>query len=42
MRIRPHEKSFYFSIGKVTHHNEINIEKKTFKFFTNEQVAHEN
>jgi len=28
MRISPPEKSLYFLIGKVTHYNDINVEKK--------------
>jgi hypothetical protein len=42
MRIRPLKKSLYFSIGKVTHHNETNVEKKTLEFFLPKRAAHEN
>jgi len=33
MRIRSTEKSLYFSIENVIHHNETNVEKKTLEFF---------
>jgi hypothetical protein len=33
IRIRPLKKSLYFSIGKVTHHNETNIVKTKLQVF---------
>jgi len=42
MRIKPLEKSLYFSMGKVTHHNKNNVEKKYPQVFLLRRAAHEN